>query len=102
MGHIIWRVGWAGVLAEIFRPFGGHVWEGCRHVAHSPRSDGVVRWGSLIDQGEPLKAGPLFQTEGQSCVFTEEKGVEEASSPFPHLPNLAYSFLVPSSGLSHS
>lgn len=44
-------------------------------------SDGVVRWGSLIDQGEPLKAGPLFQAEGQSCIFTEEKGVEE---PLPH------------------
>lgn len=68
---------------------------------HSLRSDVVVRWGSLFDGGETLKVGPVCETEEQSCVFTEGKGVEEASSPFPHLPRRAYSFLVPSRGLSH-
>lgn len=73
-------------------------------LPHSPRSDGAVRgeMGKSSIRGDPEGKAPLQNREGQSCVLTEGKGLGEASSPFPHLPSPAYSFLVPSRGLSHS
>lgn len=42
---------------------------------HSPRSDGVVGWGRLVDGGETLKAGPLCETKKGSLMFSlKERG----------------------------
>lgn len=44
-------------------------------LPHSPSSDGLVRWGSLVDGGETLKARLLCKTEKGSLVFLlKEKG----------------------------
>lgn len=73
------------------------------YLPYSPRSDGAMRWGQSDGwRGDPESRTSLQNRKGQSCVFTEGKGLEEASSPFLHLPSPVYSFLVPSRDLSHS
>jgi len=53
---------------------------------HSPRSDGAVRWGSLVDGGETLKARLPCKTEKGSLVFLLKERVGGGLFPISSTP----------------